>query len=45
MISAVVLLDRAGEILAMRKYRKDFNMVALDNSTKPDVAAKEVNSP
>lgn len=45
MISAVVLLDRAGEILAMRKYRKDFNMVALDNYRIGVVAAKEVNSP
>ena len=45
MISAVVILDRTGEILALRKYRKDFDMVALDNYRIGVIAAKEIDSP
>jgi len=45
MISAVVILDRTGEILAMRRYRKDFDMVALDNYRIGVIAAKEIESP
>jgi len=45
MISAIVILDRSGEILAMRKYRKDFDMIALDNYRIGVIAAKEINSP
>jgi len=45
MISAIAILDRTGQILAMRRYRKDFDMVALDNYRIGVIAAKEIESP
>jgi AP-2 complex subunit mu-1 len=45
MLSAVVILDRSGEILSMRRYRSDFDLVALDNYRIGVIAAKEVQSP
>lgn len=45
MISAIVILDRSGDILAHRKYRRDFDMIAVDNYRIGVVAAKELTSP
>jgi AP-2 complex subunit mu-1 len=45
MLSAVVILDRTGEILAMRRYRREFDLTALDNYRIGVIAAKEVQSP
>lgn len=45
MISAVVILDRSGDILAIRRYRNDFNMSALDDYRISVIAAKEIESP
>jgi AP-2 complex subunit mu-1 len=45
MLSAVVILDRAGEILAMRRYRPDFDLSALDNYRIGVIAAQEAASP
>jgi AP-2 complex subunit mu-1 len=45
MLSAVVILDRSGEILAMRRYRSDFDLTALDNYRIGVIAAKEIQSP
>jgi phage terminase large subunit-like protein len=45
MLSAVVILDRTGEILAMRRYRPDFDLTALDNYRIGVIAAKEIQSP
>jgi AP-2 complex subunit mu-1 len=45
MLSAIVILDRTGEILSMRRYRLDFDLTALDNYRIGVIAAKEVRSP
>ncbi|OHS95352.1 Adaptor complexes medium subunit family protein [Tritrichomonas foetus] len=45
MISAVAILDRVGEVLAIRKYRSDFNVSALDDYRIGVIAAKEITSP
>jgi AP-2 complex subunit mu-1 len=44
MLSAVVLIDRNGEVLAMRRYRRDFDANALDNYRIGVIAAKEAQS-
>ncbi|OHS95066.1 Adaptor complexes medium subunit family protein [Tritrichomonas foetus] len=45
MISAILLLDRNGDILVMRNFRKDSDVVAIDNYRIGVVAAKEITSP
>jgi AP-2 complex subunit mu-1 len=45
MLSAIAILDRSGEILAMRRYRPDFDSTALDNYRVGVIAAKKVHSP
>ncbi|OHT13914.1 Adaptor complexes medium subunit family protein [Tritrichomonas foetus] len=45
MISAVAIIDRTGDILAIRRYRKDLSMSALDNFRIGVIAAKEADAP
>lgn len=45
MISALLLLDRNGDILVMRNFRKDFDMIAIDNYRIGVIAAQEIISP
>jgi AP-2 complex subunit mu-1 len=45
MISAIALIERTGEILSIRRYRRDFDQNALDNYRIGVIAAKEVQSP
>lgn len=45
MISAIAIIDRTGDILAIRRYRNDFNMAALDNYRISIIAAKEADNP
>ena len=45
MISAILLLDNNGDILVMRNFRKDFDIVAIDNYRIGIIGAKEVLSP
>jgi AP-2 complex subunit mu-1 len=45
MISAIALIDRTGDILALRRYRRDFDNTSLDNYRIGVIAAKEVQSP
>lgn len=45
MISAILLLDRNGDILVMRNFRKDLDIVAIDNYRIGVIAAKEISSP
>ena len=45
MISGVVILDRNGEVLCIRRYRRDFDDTALENYRIGIIAAKEVTSP
>jgi hypothetical protein len=40
MLSAVVILDRTGEILAMRPYDREFDLTALGNYRSGVIAAK-----
>lgn len=45
MISAICILNRSGDILAIRKYRNDFDSTALEDFRICYVAAKELQSP
>ena len=45
MISAVAILSRVGDVIAIRKYRKDFDMASLDDYRIGVIAAKEITSP
>jgi AP-2 complex subunit mu-1 len=45
MLTGVALIDRTGEILCLRKYRRDFDFAALDAYRIGVIAAKEVQSP
>ncbi|KAH0785606.1 Adaptor complexes medium subunit family protein [Histomonas meleagridis] len=45
MLSAVAVVSRTGEVIAMRIYRKDFDMTAFDNYRIGVIAAKEITSP
>jgi len=45
MITGIVVLDRNGEILAIRRYRRDFDDTALENFRIGTIAAKEIKSP
>lgn len=45
MISAILLLDRNGDILLMRNFRRDLDIVAIDNYRIGVIAAKEISSP
>ena len=42
---SVAIIDRAGDILAIRSYRKDYDQSALDNYRIGVIAAKEIASP
>ena len=45
MISAVIILNRSGEILCLRAYRKDFSRTILDDYRINYVAAQELQTP
>jgi AP-2 complex subunit mu-1 len=45
MLTAVLILDRDGEIVLMRKFRKDFDLVAVDNYRLGVIAPNEIPSP
>lgn len=45
MISAIMILDRTGDILIIHKYRNDFDMVAIDNYRIGVIATKDIVSP
>ena len=45
MISAIVLIDTAGEIILMKQYRKDFGMSALENYRISLISTNEISSP
>lgn len=45
MISSVSIIDRNGEIVVMRSYRRDFDRNALDDYRIGVIAAKETTSP
>jgi len=45
MITGVIILDRNGEILAIRRYRRDFDDTSLENFRIGTIAAKEIKSP
>ncbi|KAH0786682.1 Adaptor complexes medium subunit family protein [Histomonas meleagridis] len=45
MLSAVAVVSRTGEVIAMRVYRKDFDVTAFDNYRIGVIAAKEITSP
>ena len=45
MITGVVILNRSGEVIAIRRYRRDFDDTALENFRIGTIAAKEVKSP
>lgn len=45
MISGAAILDRNGEVLCIRRYRRDFDDTALENYRIGIIAAKEVTSP
>jgi AP-2 complex subunit mu-1 len=45
MITAIALIERTGEVLSMRHYRRDFDQTALDSYRIGVIAAKEVQSP
>jgi AP-2 complex subunit mu-1 len=45
MISAVVILDQTGDIILMKRYRKDFDLITLDNYRTGITAANEITAP
>ncbi|KAK8898885.1 AP-2 complex subunit mu [Tritrichomonas musculus] len=45
MISSILLLDKNGDIIVMRNFRKDLDIVAIDNYRIGVIAAKEISSP
>lgn len=45
MIGAIVLIDTSGEIIALKQYRKDFSMSALENYRISVISANDFSSP
>jgi AP-2 complex subunit mu-1 len=45
MISAVVILDQTGDIILMKRYRSDFDLIALDNYRTGVIAGNDVTAP
>ena len=45
MITGIAVLDRSGDILAVRRYRRDFDDTALENYRIGVISAKEIKSP